>query len=191
MGQRGQVAGRAQRALLGNHGGNARAQHGQHHPHQNGTDAGHAHAQRVCPQQQHTAHHLVGIGVAGAGAVAENQIGGQLVAHLLGHGHLLEISKAGGDSISNAVFRHNFFRQRAGLLHGLQRGSGQLHRRSIAGDGHEGLQRQAVSVNDDMLYFRRLHNHFNRYLASNFCPAISASLKSVRPCGPQPERDAP
>ncbi len=159
VGQGGQVAGGAQGALLGDPGVDALVEHLNHHLHQQGAHAGHAAAQGVGPQQQHAAHHFLGVGLAGAGAVAENQVGGQLVAHLLGDGHLLEVTEAGGDAVGHAALLGDLLGQGAGLLHGLQGGAGQLHRGAVPGDGHKALQVQAMAVQDDVLDGGRIHNH--------------------------------
>ncbi|MPM45908.1 hypothetical protein SDC9_92600 [bioreactor metagenome] len=117
--------------------------------------------------------------------MAEDQVGGELITHLLGDGNLLKIAKARGDSIRNTVLGDNFLRQRAGLLHGLQRGIGQLHRRAVTGDSHKGLQRETVSIDNHMFYLGRLHNHF---ICTSFqflpravsLPAASVCADSVR-----------
>ena len=151
MSQRSQVAGGAQGALLGDDGGDALVQHLDHHLDQQRTHAGHAHAQSVGAQQQHAAGHLVGIGLAHGGAVAEDQVGGQLVAHLGADGHLLEVAEAGGDTIGHALLSGDLLGQGAGLLHGLQSGGGQLDGGAEAGDSDEALQGQAVAVQDHIL----------------------------------------
>ena len=70
--------------LLGNNGGHALVEHLEQHLHEDGTNAAHAAAQSVGTQQHHAADDLVSIRLAGGGAVAEDQVGGELVAHLLG-----------------------------------------------------------------------------------------------------------
>ena len=131
----------------------ALVEHLDHHFHQDGPHTGHAHAQSVGPQQQHSAHHLFGVGLAGGGAVAEDQVGGQLVAHLGADGHLLEVAEAGGDTIGHALLLGDLLSQGPGLLHGLQGGGGQLDGGVVAGDGHKALQGEAVPVQDDVLDF--------------------------------------
>ena len=159
VGQGGQVAGGAQRALLGDPGVNALVEHLNHHFNQQGAHAGHAAAQGVGPQQQHAADDLLGVGLAGAGAVAENQVGGQLIAHLLGDGHLLEVAEAGGDAVGHPALLGDLLSQGAGLLHGLQSAVGQLHSGVVPGHGDEALQGQAVAVQDHIFDGGRIHNH--------------------------------
>ncbi len=67
--QRGQVAGGAERALLGDPGGDALVQKLCQTLHQQGTYAAYAHAESVGPEQHHAADDLFGIGFAGADAV--------------------------------------------------------------------------------------------------------------------------
>ena len=134
-------------------------EHLNHHLHQQGAHAGHAAAQGVGTKQQHTPDHLFGVGLARTGAVAEDQIGGQLVAHLLGDGHLLEVAEAGGDAVGHPALLGDLLGQGPGLLHGLQGGIGQLHRGVVPGDGDKALQIQAMAVQDDLLDGGRIHNH--------------------------------
>ena len=158
MGQGSQVAGGAQGALLGDPGVDALVEHLDHHFHQDGAHAGHAAAQGVGTEEEHTAGDLLRVGVAGGGAVAEDQVGGQLVAHLLGDGHLLEVAEAGGDAVGHAALLGDLLGQGAGLLHGLQSGIGQLHGGVVPGNGDEALQSQAVAVQNDVLDFLGIHH---------------------------------
>ena len=64
VGQGSQVAGGAQGALLRHPGVDAGVEHLDHHLNQNGAHAGHAAAQGVGPEEQHTAHYLLGVGLA-------------------------------------------------------------------------------------------------------------------------------
>ena len=160
MRQRSQVAGGAQGALLRNDGGDALVQHLDHHLHQQGTDAGHAHAQSVGAQQQHTAGDLVGIGLAHGGAVAQDQVGGQLVAHLSADGNLLEVTEAGGDAVGHALLSGDLLGQSAGLLHGLDGSGSDLHSGAEAGNSDEALQGQAVAVDDNVFDSLRIVNHW-------------------------------
>ena len=161
MGQRSQVAGGAQRALLGDDGGDALVQHLDHHLDQERTHAGHAHAQSVGTQQQHAAGNLRHIGIAHGGAVADNQVGGQLVGHLGRNSDLLEVAETGGDAVSHALLGGDLLGQGAGLLHGLQSGVGQLDSGAVTGDSNEGLQVQVMTSQNDMLDFLRIIHFSN------------------------------
>ena len=157
--ERREVAGGAEGALLGNDGGNALVEHLEKHLNEEGAHAGHTAAQGVGAQEHHAAHDLVGIRLAGGGAVAEDQVGGELIAHLLGDGDLLELAEARGDAVSDAALSGDLLGQGAGLLHGFQSGGSQLDGRIVASDGDEGFERQAVAIDDDMLDRGRIHDH--------------------------------
>ena len=159
--QRSQVAGGAQGALLGDDGGDALVQHLDHHLDQDGTHAGNAHAQGIGAQQQHTAGDLSGVGLAHGGAVADDQVGGQGVGHLLGDGNALEVTETGGDTVGNAALGSDLLSQSAGLLHGLQSGVSQLDGGAETGDSDKGLQGQAVTIQNDVLDSLRIQNHDN------------------------------
>ena len=91
--------------------------------------------------------------------MAEDQVGGELIAHLLGDGDLLELAEARGDAVSDAALSGDLLGQGAGLLHGFQSGGSQLDGRIVASDGDEGFERQAVAIDDDMLDRSRIHDH--------------------------------
>ncbi len=190
MCERRKVAGGAQGALLRDNGGNALVEHLEQHLNEQGADAAHAAAERVGAQQHHAADDLVGIRLAGAGAVAEDQVGGELVAHLLGDGDLLELAEAGGDAVGNAPLGGDLLGERAGLLHGLERGGSQLDRRVVARDGDEGLERQAVAVNDDVLDRSGIHDHGD-VLFSQFFSLVSAVTTPGRAARARNFRNAP
>ena len=157
--ERSQVAGGAERALLRDDGGHALVEHLEQHLDEDGTNAAHAAAQSVGTQQHHAADDLVSIRLAGGGAMAEDQVGGELVAHLLGDGDLLELAEARGDTVGDAALGSDLLSERAGLLHGFQSGGSQLDGRVVTRDGDKGLERQAVAVDDDMLDRGRIHDH--------------------------------
>ena len=119
--QRSQVAGSTQRAFLRNDRNDTLIEHIHHHLHQQRTNAGHAAAQSVGTQQHHAADDLFGIWVAGSGAVAEDEVGGQGVGHLFGNSDAGKITKTGGDAVGNTFFAGDFFCQLAGTLHLSQR----------------------------------------------------------------------
>ena len=157
--ERSQVAGGAERALLRDDGGHALVEHLEQHLDEDGTNAAHAAAQSVGTQQHHAADDLVSIRLAGGGAMAEDQVGGELIAHLLGDGDLLELAEARGDAVSDAALSGDLLGQGAGLFHGFQSGGSQLDGRIVASDGDEGFERQAVAIDDDMLDRGRIHDH--------------------------------
>ena len=157
--ERSQVAGGAEGALLRDNGGHALVEHLEQHLDEDGTNAAHAAAQSVGTQQHHAADDLVSIRLAGGGAMAEDQVGGELIAHLLGDGDLLELAEARGDAVSDAALGGDLLGQGAGLLHGFQSGGSQLDGRIVASDGDEGFERQAVAIDDDMLDRGRIHDH--------------------------------
>ena len=159
MSERSQVAGGAEGALLRDNGGHALVEHLEQHLHEDGANAAHAAAQRVGAQQHHAADDLVSIRLAGGGAVAEDQVGGELIAHLLGDGDLLELAEARGDAVGDAALGSDLLGQGAGLLHGLQRGGSQLNGRVVASDGDKGFERQAVAIDDNVLDRGRIHDH--------------------------------
>ena len=159
MSERSQVAGGAERALLRDDRSHALVEHLEQHLDEDGTNAAHAAAQSVGTQQHHAADDLVSIRLAGGGAMAEDQVGGELIAHLLGDGDLLELAEARGDAVSDAALSGDLLGQGAGLLHGFQSGGSQLDGRIVASDGDEGFERQAVAIDDDMLDRGRIHDH--------------------------------
>ena len=71
-------------------------------------DAG---AESIGAQKHHAPDFFFGIGIAGTDTVAEDQIGGELAAHLLGNGHSGKIAKAGGDPVGHAMLPHDLLRQ--------------------------------------------------------------------------------
>ena len=157
--ERREVAGGAEGALLGNDGGNALVEHLEKHLNEEGTHAGHTAAQGVGAQEHHAAHDLVGIRLAGGGAVTEDQVGGELVAHLLGDGDLLELTEAGGDAVGHAALGGDLLGERTGLLHRFESGRGQLDRGVVARDGDKGFKRQAVAVDHNVLDRGGIHDH--------------------------------
>ena len=145
MRQRGQIAGRAQRALLRDHGRHAAIEHRDEHLHQQRPHTADANTERVCAEQHDPAHDLLRIRVAGAGAVAENEIRRELVAQLLRHGDGGKISEAGRDAVGDPLLRSDFFRQRAGGAHRLHGAGRDRDLCAAAADGDQLLQRQIMA----------------------------------------------
>ena len=159
VGQRRQVAGRAKGALLGDDGRHPPVQHLDEHLHQDGPHSGDPSAQGVGPQEHHAAHHLGGVGVPRARAVAQDQVRGELVRHLLRHRHLLKVPEARGDAVGRALLPHDLLRQRPGPLHGAEGGPGQLHGGAKPCNGNEALKGEALSIHHNALHCRRVHDH--------------------------------
>ena len=157
--ERREVAGGAEGALLGNDGGNALVEHLEKHLNEEGAHAAHAAAQGVGAQEHHAAHDLVGIRLAGGGAVAEDQVGGEGVGHLLRHRNLGKVAEAGGDAVGHAALGGDLLGERAGLLHRFESGRGQLDRGVVARDGDKGFKRQAVAVDHNVLDRGGIHDH--------------------------------
>ncbi len=105
--QRSQIARGAERALLRDDGGNAAVEHLREHRDQQRTNAADADAEGVGAQQHHAADLLVGIGIARADSMTQNQVGGKLCAHILRDGHVCKITEAGGDAVGHALFPGN------------------------------------------------------------------------------------
>ena len=187
MRKRREVAGGAKGTLLGNDGGHALVEHLEEHLNENGAHAAHAAAQGVGTQEHHAAHDFVGVRLAGGGAMAEDQVGGKLVAHFLGNGDLLELTKAGGDTVGHTALGSDLFRQSAGLLHRLKSGRSQFDRGIVARDSNKGLKRQAVAVDHNMLDRSGVHNH-NRLPLFVFVVPRSACHSAATGCG---RTDAP
>ena len=159
MRQRGKVARSAQRPLLRDNRHDAFIEHLGHHGHQHRTHAGDADAQGVGAQQQHAADNLLGVGLAGGGAVAEDQVGGEGVGHLLRHGNLGKVAESGGDAVGYPLFSGDLFGKVAGFLHVGNRLGRDADLGAKAGDSHKGLDGQAVSVDDDLMDGGWVHNH--------------------------------
>ena len=151
MTQGGQVAGGAQRALLGHHGGDAGVQHLHKGLHQLRPDAADAHAEGVGPQQHHAADLLDLIGIAGAHSVAEDQVGGEPGAHLFRNSHRGEIAEAGGDAVGHPVLVGDLLRQGPGPGQGLPGRLGESHLGAEAGHRDKLFQGQTFAVEQHRL----------------------------------------
>ena len=90
--------------------------------------------------------------------MAQDQVVGELTAHLFRYGHGGKVAEAGGDAVGHAVFPHDLFRQIPGLSDRLPRRVRQLHRSAEAGHGHKAVQRERMPVQGHLRDgFRMLH----------------------------------
>ena len=160
--QRCQVTGSAQGALLRNDGGHAGVEHIHQHLHQDGAHTADAHAQSVGTQQHHATDLLIGVGITGTGAVAEDQIGGQLSAHFIGHSHGSEVTETGGDTVGHALLCRDLLCQVAGALHSLLSAGSQLYASTETCNSDKAFKSEAVTVDYDILDlfgFKHTRNH--------------------------------
>ena len=125
-------------------------EHPDEHFHQYRPHTADTHAQGVGPQEHHAPDLLVAVGVAGAGAVAEDQVGAELGAHVVGHSYGGKITEAGGDAVGHPLFGGDLLRQGPGALHGLQRLGRKHDPGAVAGHRNKLLQGQAVTVDGDL-----------------------------------------
>ena len=149
MGQRRQIARRAQGALAGHHGGHALVEHVQQALDELPADAGVALDQSVGPQEHHGPDHFLREGVAHGHAVAQDQVLLELGALLMAHVHLGEFAEAGGDAVDPAILLQDLFHQGTGPVDGLITAFAQPHRGILSGNGHHLLDGQALSVHND------------------------------------------
>ena len=78
--------------------------------------------------------------------MAEDQIGGELAAHLLRDGHIGKIAEAGCDPIGHPVLPHDLLRKVPGTADRRHSLLGEPDRGSVTGNRDKVLQRKVVTV---------------------------------------------
>ena len=157
--QRSEVTGGSQRSFFRNHRQNVLVEHLDHDLCEQGTDTGETDQQVVDTQQQDAADDLVRIRFAAGGAVAENQVRGELVGHLFRNSNLLEVTKTGRNAIGRLAGLLDSLRQFSGLLHALQRCRIDLDRCMEAARRDEFLKDQTAAVEGDFFNIGRIVLH--------------------------------
>ena len=159
MCQRSQVTGGTQRTFLRNNRNHIFVQHIDEHFYDNWTNTGYTAAESVCTEQQHAANYFFAVWVAVCGAVAEDQIGGQLVGHFFRNSNVLEVTETGGNAVSNAFFSSDFFCQCAGFLHCFQSFRSKRNFCAVACNSNEAFDGQRMTVDDDFFDCGWFHKH--------------------------------
>ncbi len=144
VGERGEVAGGAHRALARHHRQHAALEHRDerlrdHRPHTRAPGD-----ERVGAEQQHRAHHLVGERRADAGAAARHQVALQQLDVLVGDAHVGEPAEAGVHAVDGFAAPQAVFDDGAARLHRRVALRRDRHRLAVARDAHHVVDRQAA-----------------------------------------------
>ena len=153
--ERSQVAARAERAVLGDHGVEPCRKQRKHRLRHDRTRARAAHGQRARAQEHHRAHGLALDGRAHAGRVRADQRALKLLAPLRRDPGAGERAEPGRDAVDRLVRAGQALHHRRALLHGGPRLVRQPRRNSVAGDGDNIGRLDPVAGQLDR---RRLHH---------------------------------
>ena len=124
MGERRQVARRAEAAARWDDRVDGRVEHADEQLDDVDADAGEPDRERVGTQQEHRAHDLVGQRVADAGRVRADQVALQLGGLVRLDAHVGEVAEAGRDAVDGGPLGHEPLDDRARRAHPLARRPG-------------------------------------------------------------------